>query len=93
MVHLNDFLYFHSTHLQAITVLFFIPIGIIWSRFKEVMRLNTQSVKDADPLKMKTVDQRPHYVRRPNGKMKNRARFHFLVFFINAYHQKVKMNL
>lgn len=38
---------------------------VLWSRFKTLMQLNTQSIKDCDPMKMKeAVDQRPHYVRK-----------------------------
>ncbi len=37
-------------------------LELLWPRLQTVMQLNTQSIKDCDPTKMKTVDQRPHYV-------------------------------
>ena len=38
--------------------------SLIWPRFNMLMQMNTQSIKECDPLKMKAVDQRPHYVTR-----------------------------
>ncbi|TRY62008.1 hypothetical protein TCAL_08474 [Tigriopus californicus] len=34
----------------------------LWHRFRHVMQLNIQSIRDCDPLKLKTVDQRPHLI-------------------------------
>ena len=38
-------------------------VNTIWTRFNSVFQLNIQSIRDCDPLRMKTVDQRPHLVR------------------------------
>eukprot|EP00095_Tigriopus_kingsejongensis_P003158 maker-scaffold791_size96783-snap-gene-0.31 protein:Tk03158 transcript:maker-scaffold791_size96783-snap-gene-0.31-mRNA-1 annotation:"vacuolar protein-sorting" len=34
----------------------------LWNRFQYVMQLNIQSIHDCDPLRLKTVDQRPHLI-------------------------------
>ena len=31
--------------------------SLIWPRFNMLMQMNTQSIKECDPLKMKAVDQ------------------------------------
>ncbi len=40
-------------------------LTLLWPRFKTIVQLNIQSIKECDPTKIKTVDQRPHYVRSP----------------------------
>ena len=37
-------------------------LNLLWPRLSNVIQLNIQSIKDCDTTKMKTVDQRPHYV-------------------------------